>query len=258
MAINHNIINWGEIYCRSWFGDDTNRFSIEIDQSPECFTGTTANPEIEEEDFVIEIETTTENESVELPLASDGTYSGYIYWGDGEISVSAYINRTHIFAAIGVYQIIVRGTKVKFGYNNGGDKLKIKKLKQWGSLDISTSVGVFYGCSNLVVETTLAPDLSNVTSLLNMFRDCTLVDFDMSLWTFGTITNLSGFLGGKTTLDFSLSNADALLIRLAATLPTNALGTIGLNTIKYTVAAAAAVVTITTTKLWNLISGGQV
>jgi len=31
-----NTINWGISYCSSWFGDDANQFSINIDSKPTC------------------------------------------------------------------------------------------------------------------------------------------------------------------------------------------------------------------------------
>jgi len=35
--INFNDINWGQVYCSSWFGDDANILTINISSQPECF-----------------------------------------------------------------------------------------------------------------------------------------------------------------------------------------------------------------------------
>lgn len=253
---NHNNVDWGKIYCSSWFGDERNYDSLEIDQSPDCTDEIINIPE-QEDDFIIEVETTVENETVDLPFINDGTYSGLIYWGDGNLSISSYLNRSHVFASIGVYKIIMRGTKVKFGYNNGGDKLKIKKIKQWGNVDIRVT-GAFYGCTNLVVEATDAPDLTNTNDLTNMFRDCINVDFDFTPWDFSPVTELNDFMAGKGPLNFTTTNADNLLIRLSQTLSSTVSGVIGLGLITYTAAASGAVLDLTITKLWNLVSGGQV
>jgi hypothetical protein len=32
-----NAINWGEIYCSSWFGDVSNESTLHIDSQPNCF-----------------------------------------------------------------------------------------------------------------------------------------------------------------------------------------------------------------------------
>ena len=31
-----NVINWGEIYCRSWWGDNSNQSTVDIDSKPQC------------------------------------------------------------------------------------------------------------------------------------------------------------------------------------------------------------------------------
>lgn len=31
-----NVINWGEIYCSSWWGDNSNQSTIDIDSKPQC------------------------------------------------------------------------------------------------------------------------------------------------------------------------------------------------------------------------------
>lgn len=31
-----NVINWGEIYCSSWWGDASNQSTIDIDSKPQC------------------------------------------------------------------------------------------------------------------------------------------------------------------------------------------------------------------------------
>jgi hypothetical protein len=31
-----NVINWGEIYCSSWWGDNSNQSTINIDSKPQC------------------------------------------------------------------------------------------------------------------------------------------------------------------------------------------------------------------------------
>ena len=33
-----NAINWGEIYCSSWFGDESNEETLHISSQPQCFS----------------------------------------------------------------------------------------------------------------------------------------------------------------------------------------------------------------------------
>lgn len=32
-----NSINWAEIYCSTWWGDDSNEDTLHIDSQPTCF-----------------------------------------------------------------------------------------------------------------------------------------------------------------------------------------------------------------------------
>lgn len=32
-----NAINWGEIYCNTWFGDVSNEATLHISSQPNCF-----------------------------------------------------------------------------------------------------------------------------------------------------------------------------------------------------------------------------
>jgi len=100
--------------------------------------------------------------TITLPTPSGRTegalsYNYTVYWGDGLSStVTSYndANRAHTYAVDGTYQIRIQGTMEGWSINNGTDKLKIRKVINWGS-----SAGGFngfkylqygfYGCTNL-------------------------------------------------------------------------------------------------------------
>jgi hypothetical protein len=92
-------------------------------------------------DFVSTWDTTkagSASNTVVLPLLSGGTYSGTIYWGDGNSDDLSYANRTHVYASSGIYTITISGTIGGFQFNNLGDKAKITDISNWGTLDITT------------------------------------------------------------------------------------------------------------------------
>jgi hypothetical protein len=60
-------------------------------------------------DFVSTWDTTkagSASDTVVLPLLSGGTYSGTIYWGDGNSDALSYANRTHTFTLQAVLKVI--------------------------------------------------------------------------------------------------------------------------------------------------------
>jgi surface protein len=75
-------------------------------------------------------------------------------------------------------------------FNNGGDKLKITDIKQWGDVVWSSFESSFYSCVNMLVTATDAPDLSNVTTMLAMFRDASSANPDTSNWDVSSVTNM--------------------------------------------------------------------
>jgi surface protein len=54
-------------------------------------------------------------------------------------------------------------------------------------------------------------DVSSVTSMVNMFRSAETFNQDISTWDISSVNDLSGFMIGKTSSDYSTTNYDALL-----------------------------------------------
>lgn len=119
-----------------------------------------------------------------VPTVSGGTYDAYVDWGDGSAieNITTYNDArwTHTFAGgAGTYTIKIWGTFTGLKFNNGGDKLKLLSITQWGCLKLgasSLSSGAFYGCSNLTLSSvTDILDTSNNPEFLETFRDCAAI-----------------------------------------------------------------------------------
>jgi len=54
-------------------------------------------------------------------------------------------------------------------------------------------------------------DVSSVTSMVAMFRGAETFNQDISTWNISSVADLSGFMDGKTSSDYSTTNYDALL-----------------------------------------------
>ena len=152
----------------------------------------------------------TNNTSIKLPLEASGTYDFTIWWGDGNsdnITTWNQQNTTHTYAAQGEYDIVIDGTIQGWRFNNGGDRLKIINITNWGNLIIGNSNGYFYGCSNLNVGATDILDTSSVTTFAYAFRDCSaLTTLNTSGWDTSSVTTFHcAFYGcsALTTLDAS-------------------------------------------------------
>ncbi len=111
---------------------------------------------------------------IRLPLDSIGSYNFIVSWGDGtNDTITAYDQAevTHNYASAGIYQINITGELEGFRFNNGGDRLKISEISQWGELRLGSRWGAFfYGCNNLVVSANDTLNLSGTTTLNGLFR----------------------------------------------------------------------------------------
>lgn len=105
------------------------------------------------------------------------------------------------------YQVEISGSFPRIYFNNGGDKDKIQTIEQWGDIAWQSMQGAFFGCTNLDMNASDAPDLSGVTNLSQMFRASGTFSGDVSGWDVSTITDMS-FLFSGTSFNGNVSSWD--------------------------------------------------
>ena len=116
--------------------------------------------------------------TVTLPLYdntgwSHGTLLDFtIDWGDGtaEETITAHddADRVHIYETNGTYEVTMTGVVGSFKFNNGtgltdgiADCRKLTKISNWGTYYLFID-DAFWGCSNLVITASDAPDCSKM------------------------------------------------------------------------------------------------
>ena len=162
--------------------------------------------------FTTTWETTTPNETIQLPLCptADGSiYSGTIDWGDGNTTPTSYAGRYHTYVTPGIYTVIITGTCLGWNFTGSNssffpmvDREKIKSVVHWGQLqfiptgspnEYQFGGGYFWACINLdmsIVDD--VPNLIGVTSLVSMFQACfaiTTINL-INSWNTSAITNM--------------------------------------------------------------------
>ncbi|WP_299101556.1 BspA family leucine-rich repeat surface protein [uncultured Winogradskyella sp.] len=117
--------------------------------------------------------------------------------GDGTILTDDDVANSsihHTYSAPGIYTIIVSGDINRVYYNGGSGyymKDKVKSIEQWGSAQWITMENAFYGLKNLVINATDTPDLSLVTTMINMFNGCHSLNSPMNDWDVSNVTDMS-------------------------------------------------------------------
>lgn len=117
-----------------------------------------------------------------LPLVSGQTYD-FEYEFDG---VRGYHNTdtdlTVTATVAGTYVLKILGGSVfaSFRFANGGDKLKLIEVQNWGDMQWTTLQQSFDGCTNLEHTATDTPDWSQATSFLKAFRYATFTNWPLA------------------------------------------------------------------------------
>jgi surface protein len=133
-----------------------------------------------------------------LPLVSNGTINFIVEWGDGTSNTITTFNQaeiTHTYPSAGTYIISLTGTIRGFRFNNGGDRLKILNIRNWGTFNM-TNDATFFGCSNLNATAKDAPIIST-TSLANCFLNCAKFNGHVGNWDTSNVTNMESTFRGQ-------------------------------------------------------------
>jgi surface protein len=161
-------------------------------------------------DFVSTWDTTqagSASDTVVLPLLSGGTYSGTIDWGDGNTSALSYANRSHTYAAGGIYTITISGTTLQgWTFQNAGDKAKITEISNWGLFDF-TETRTFQGCTNMDITATDVPNISGTDFTSNFYNaDGITTVQDWSGWNMSGVTNYTNCFAENGSFNGNLDN----------------------------------------------------
>ena len=148
---------------------------------------------------------------IKLPLESIGNYNFVVDWGDGSSNTITTWNQaetTHTYTTAGVYDVTFNGNLKGWRFNNGGDKLKIIEISQWGNMSLGNLGFYFYGCSNLVLTATDAPDLTETTTLRYAFAYGSSLGStgNMNNWDVSGVTDMTGVFANAISFNQSIGN----------------------------------------------------
>lgn len=168
-----------------------------------------------------------------MPLTTSTGLDFDVDWGDGSSveNITDHTQAIHDYGTAGTYTISVMGSILGWQFNNGGDKLKMLDVKQWGALNISVNAG-FLGCTNMTCSATDAPtitttdlrlyfqscsnfngaignwDISNVTNIGNMFLAASSFNQDIGNWDTSNVTTFSVLFRGASAFNQDIGNWD--------------------------------------------------
>ena len=174
--------------------------------------------------FKMTIDTTqagSASDTFVLPFTSTGNYNCVVNWGDSTSStITAYNDAalTHVYSASGTYQISINHYFGGINFANGGDKLKLTSIDQWGTNVFASMASAFHGCANMTGNFTDYPNLGTISNLSNTFRGCTLFNGDISSWDVSSVTVFNTMFYQATNFN---SNIDSWTLKSTGNITMN-------------------------------------
>ena len=166
---------------------------------------------VSENRFIISIKTDNTGTSNDDQFTLPWTGSYDVEWGDGVTDTGQTDTTTHTYATAGTYDVSVTPTnQCRINFNGGGDRQKLLAVKNWGTGVWSTFSGAFSGCSRMDLTATDTPDLSIVTTLANIFRNCLIMVGNSSFenWDTSNVDNISGSFRAAKLFNQNISSWD--------------------------------------------------
>jgi surface protein len=169
------------------------------------------------DDFVIAVKTDNAGTSSSTQFTIPTVGGGYNYDvdcdNDGTDEATARTgNYTCSYAAPGTYTVRIKDN-TGFGtgfprifFNNGGDRLKLLTIEQWGTGKWTSMQRAFASCANLGGQASDSPDLSSVTDMSSMFYGATSFNQDIGSWNTASVTNMSQMFYGASSFNQNIGS----------------------------------------------------
>ena len=155
--------------------------------------------------FVTVWETTNPDGSIII----SGTDTYAVDWGDG--SAPEYVTniRTHQYDTAGNHTVSIFGglKSINLG-GDSGNAAKLQSIEQWGDIRWTSMARAFDGASSMIYSATDTPDLSGVTSTINMFRGASSFSGDLSSWNTSLVTDMRAMFRAAPSFNGNLSAWD--------------------------------------------------
>lgn len=168
------------------------------------------------------------NDQIRIPHANGETYNFILYWED---TTNPSVNGTETFTTPfftvtfpdpGIYRVEITGDFPRIFFAGSGDRLKILSVEQWGDIEWSSMENAFRRASNLEINATDAPDLSNVTSMARMFEDASSVNSDLNNWDVSNVMDMRNLFDGARAFNGNISSWDVSSVTNMAEMFNNA------------------------------------
>jgi surface protein len=166
-------------------------------------------------DLVLVVDTQAPSATTTVTLTFGGSTNVRVDWGDGTSnSYTVNGNRTHTYAANGIYTIRVQGALLTFGANVSRPELI--SVTTFGRLGITSLSQAFRSCANLTQVPSQLP--LGVTNLGFMFIGADVFNQDISTWDTSSVTTMASMFQGNAGFNQNISTWDTSSVTTMASM----------------------------------------
>ena len=156
--------------------------------------------------FITTWEATLDDLDIEIPTVGSYSYSYTVDWGDGIIDAGVTGEATHTYAVPGTYTVSIDGVfPAIYLFDDAANALQLKSIEQWGDIEWASFTSAFENAQNMVLNTTDAPDLSNVHNMSSMLYNCSNFTGDLNHWDLSNV-NFIGYMFSGSAFNGDVSN----------------------------------------------------
>jgi surface protein len=182
-------------------GCDNQIISASYSPDPECFYG----------HFGMIYYAKDNSTQYAIPTGS-GTFNYTVDWGDGTINAGQTSTTYHTYPNSGSYTVKISGSFPSISFLGASNDARegLTKIYQWGTNLWESFEDAFYSCPNFTeVIAKDTPNLSNVTSLINMFYGSVLLNKinNVNSWDVSNVQYTSNMFR-STSFDGDIGNWD--------------------------------------------------
>lgn len=156
--------------------------------------------------FVTTWMTTSAQESITIPTKLGSNYDYSVDWGDGNVDSGITGDASHTYETAGTYSVSIAGAFPRIFFNGLGDVDKLLSIDRWSTNEWTSMAHAFKGCANLRINATDAPNLSRVTSMTSMFKDCVSLDDPVGHWDVSQVERMDYLFDGAENFNQDISN----------------------------------------------------
>lgn len=165
--------------------------------------------------FVTKWKTEVANEEIIVGTNDelDLTYDYTIDWGDGTIEDLTEGNPTHTYSNPGTYTVAINGQfptiRIDKNIFDFEPVTTLISMEQWGNIEWQNLESAFHNCYYMQYNATDAPNLTQINSLWNMFRQVEVFSGgNLNNWNVSNINNMQAVFLGTYSDNLDVSKWD--------------------------------------------------